>query len=53
MIVQKYCEPYEYLYSVYQKTLNEVGIPILKLVVLNSEDDKKVELQIEAFADMI
>ncbi|WP_288702447.1 2-hydroxyacyl-CoA dehydratase family protein [uncultured Clostridium sp.] len=53
MVIQKYCEPYEYLYSVYQKKLSESGIPILKLVALNSEDDKKMELQIEAFSDMI
>ena len=53
MIIQKYCEPYEYLYSVYQKVLHEAGIPILKLVSLNSEDDQKAKLQIEAFSDMI
>lgn len=53
MVIQKYCEPYEFLYSVYKKALDKEGIPLLKLVVLNSEDAGKVKLQLEAFSDII
>ena len=53
MVVQKYCEPYEFLYSVYKRMLDEEGIPLLKLTVLNSEDMKKVKIQLEAFTEMI
>lgn len=53
MVVQKYCEPYEYLYSVYRKCLEEAGIPVLKISLLHSEDSRKVTLQAEAFADML
>ncbi len=53
MIVQKYCEPYEFLYSIYKKMLDKERIPLLKLTVLNSEDMKKIKLQLEAFTEMI
>lgn len=52
-ISQKYCEPYDYLYSVYKKRLDELHIPSLHLSLLNSEDESRVALQVEAFADMI
>lgn len=51
-ISQKYCEPYEYLYSVYKKMLDEAGIPILKISLTNSEDIQKSELLLETFADL-
>ena len=53
MVMQKYCEPYEYLYSVYRRRLEEENIPVLKLSLLHSEDSRKVALQAEAFADML
>ena len=53
MIVQKYCEPYEFLYLIYRKMLDKERIPLLKLTVLNSEDMKKIKLQLEAFTEMI
>lgn len=52
-VTQKYCEPYDYLYSVYKKMLDENGIPSLKISVTNSQDEKNVELMFETFADMI
>jgi benzoyl-CoA reductase/2-hydroxyglutaryl-CoA dehydratase subunit BcrC/BadD/HgdB len=52
-VTQKYCEPYEYLYSVFKKRLDQEGIPSLKISVSDSEDDRKVRLFVEAFADMI
>lgn len=53
MVMQKYCEPYEYLYSVYRQRLEAEKIPVLKLSLLHSEDSRKVALQAEAFADML
>lgn len=52
-VTQKYCEPYEYLYSVLKKRLDKEGIPSLKISVSDSGDDRKVKLLVEAFADMI
>ena len=52
-ITQKYCEPYEYLYSVYEKKLRAKGIKSLKILLTNSESYKKSELALEAFADMV
>lgn len=52
-ITQKYCEPYDYLYSVYEKMLEAEGIKSLKICVSDPEEHKRSELAIEAFADMI
>jgi len=52
-VTQKYCEPYDYLYSIYKKRLDELNIPSLRLVLNDSEDDRKVKLLVEAFADTI
>lgn len=52
-LVQKYCEPYEYLYSVYRKLLEEVQIPVLKLNMANSMSQKRFGLELEAFAECL
>lgn len=52
-VMQKYCEPYEYLYSVYKSRLDELGIKSLKLSVIDTEDDRKVNLALEAFSDTL
>ncbi len=52
-LTQKYCEAYDYLYSVYEKKLNSEGIKSIKISLTNSEGSKKFELALEAFADMI
>ena len=52
-LTQKYCEPYDYLYSVYEKRLKNDGIHSLKISLSDSEDYRKSELAIEAFSDMI
>ncbi len=52
-LTQKYCEPYDYLYSVYEKRLRAEGIKSLRISLSNSDDYKKSELAIEAFSDMI
>ncbi len=52
-LTQKYCEPYDYLYSVYEKRLAAEGIRSLKISLSNSEDYKSSELAVEAFSDMI
>lgn len=50
---QKYCEPYDYLYSAYKKCLDEHNIPSVKITLTDSEDTKGAELMLETFADMI
>lgn len=49
-ITQQYCEPYDYLYSVYKKVLDERRIPSLKISLNDSQDDRKVDLLLEAFS---
>lgn len=50
---QKHCEPYDYLFSIYKKMLDEYGIPVLQVVMSNSTDNRKLEFAIEAFADIL
>lgn len=52
-LTQKYCEPYDYLYSVYKKALDARGIPAMKLSVADSMDQSGAELAMEAFADIL
>lgn len=52
-LAQKYCEPYDYLYSVYRKALDFEGIKCVKISTANQEDSKKLELALEAFSDVI
>ena len=52
-ITQKYCEPYDYLFSSYKKKVDSMGLPILKMSLNDSEDRKKALLALEAFADII
>ncbi len=52
-LTQKYCEPYDYLYSVYEKRLESAGVPILKISFHHSLDPGKAELPLEAFSDTI
>ncbi len=52
-VTQKYCEPYDFLYSVYKKKLDEAGIPSLNLKLTGMDDRKNIELEVEAFAAII
>lgn len=52
-VTQKYCEPYDYLFYVYKKALDEKGIPVLKLSLSGSQEDRKTDLAVEAFADLL
>lgn len=50
---QKYCEPYDYLFSVYKKALDGQGIPVLQLQLSDSTDGSAHAAALEAFADII
>lgn len=52
-LTQKYCESYDYLYSIYKAEADLRGIPTVKLAMNNTQDDGKASLLIEAFADTI
>ena len=52
-LTQKYCEPYDYLYSVFSKEADKAGIPAVHIKVNGTEDTGKAALALEAFADMI
>ena len=52
-ISQKYCEPYDYLFSVYKKILDDHGIPSLQITLSNSHDSRRLEAAVETFADLI
>lgn len=52
-VTQKYCESYDYLFSVYKRRLDKEKIPIIQISLLNSQDEKKVEMSLEAFSDSL
>ena len=52
-VTQKYCEPYDYLYSVYKKALDGLSVPALKLTLTDSTDGRSFDAAIESFADII
>lgn len=52
-LTQKYCEPYDYLYSVYKRTLDGMDIPSLRLSPLGTAEGANCRLQAEAFSDML
>ncbi len=52
-ITQKYCEPYEYLYSIYKSEMEKLGLPVLHITLNDTEDNMKTRLALEAFADII
>lgn len=52
-ITQKYCEPYDFLLSVYKSSLDTIGIPIFQIPLSDTEDSGKSRLALEAFADAL
>jgi benzoyl-CoA reductase/2-hydroxyglutaryl-CoA dehydratase subunit BcrC/BadD/HgdB len=52
-VTQKYCEPYDYLYSVYKKALDGQGVPSVKLTLSDTQDLGNASLSLEAFGTMI
>lgn len=52
-ITQKNCEPYDYLYTRYKKMLDEQSIPVLRLVLTDTMNNKRAEMEIESFADIL
>ncbi len=52
-ITQKYCEPYDYLFSPYKAMAEELGLKVLKISLNDTEDSRKVNLSLEAFADTL
>ena len=53
IITQKYCEPYDYYYSVLKKALDDEGIPSLKIELDGSLDQNMHESELGAFASML
>ncbi len=53
IITQKYCEPYDYYYSVLKKALDDAGIPSLKIELDGSLDQNLHESELGAFASML
>ena len=52
-ISQKYCEPYDYLFSVYKKMADARDINIVRISLADSKDSGKSELELEAFSDLL
>ena len=52
-VMQKYCEPYQYLYAVYEKELAAREIPCTKIMLTDTEDDGKAALILETFAELL
>lgn len=52
-VTQKYCEPYDYLFSVYKKMLDQRGIQATQITLADSGNERKARLALEAFADVI
>ena len=53
VVTQKYCEPYDYYYSVLKKALDDAGIPSLKLELDGSLDQNLHEAELGAFASIL
>lgn len=53
VVTQKYCEPYDYYFSVLKKALDDAGIPSLKLELDGSLDQNLHEAELGAFASML
>jgi benzoyl-CoA reductase/2-hydroxyglutaryl-CoA dehydratase subunit BcrC/BadD/HgdB len=53
VVTQKFCEPYDYYYSVLKKALDDAGIPSLKLELDGSLDQNLHEAELGAFASML
>ena len=53
VVTQKYCEPYDYYYSVLKQALDDAGIPSLKLELDGSLDQNLHEAELGAFASML
>ena len=53
IITQKYCEPYDYYYSVLKKALDDEGIPSLKIELDGSLDQNLHESELGAFASIL
>lgn len=52
-VTQKYCEPYDYMFFIYKRMLDENGIPALKLSLADSTDGRRMDAALEAFADIL
>jgi len=52
-ITQKFCEPYDYLFAIYKKMLDENNIPVLRIVLSDTTDNKRTDMAIESFADIL
>lgn len=52
-LTQKYCEPYDYLYTIYKGEADMLGIPVIRISVNHTQDSGKVALSIEAFAEIL
>ncbi len=50
---QKYCEPYDYLYSVMKEIFEGQGINTVQITMNGTEDIGKARLGLEAFSDTI
>lgn len=52
-LIQKYCEAYDYLYYIYKRELDRLGIPVLRLSVSGTVNMQVRALALETFADML
>ena len=53
ILTQKYCEPYDYYYSVLKKSLDDAAIPCLKIELDGSLDPNLHESELAAFASIL
>ena len=53
VVTQRFCEPYDYYYSVLKKALDDAGIPSLKIELDGSLDQNLHEAELGAFASML
>ena len=52
-VTQKFCEPYDYLFPVYKRMLDEQGIPSLHLSLSGSVDNRNFSASLEAFSEIL
>lgn len=51
--MQKYCEPYDALWLVYKKALDDIGVPYTRIICSDTHDNGRTKLIVEAFRDKL
>lgn len=52
-MTQRFCEPYDFLFAPYAAMLEKLGLPVLRIERIRSNDTRSFETALEAFSDVL